>query len=131
MNFMNLLFVDYGFSTMSTLVPVFFIIILGVIIIQSIIGVLNWNKNNHSPRLSVEARIVDKRSDVSIHSHSGGDIGTHHNHRSTTYFVSFEFDSGDRLELRVPNHEYGYIVIGDTGILEFQGTRYLSFKRKL
>ena len=45
------------------------------------------------------------------------------------YFVTFEFESGDRLELPVDGSDYGLLVEGDTGKLSFQGTRYLGFQR--
>ena len=47
----------------------------------------------------------------------------------TTYYVTFEVESGDRIELVVPRSEYGFMVEGDQGKLTFQGTRYLSFDR--
>ena len=49
---------------------------------------------------------------------------------STTYYVTFEFESGDRSEFRVSGQEYGMLADEDLGILTFQGTRYLSFERK-
>lgn len=42
----------------------------------------------------------------------------------TTYYVTFEVESGDRIELIVPDREYGLMVEGD------QGTRYISFDRQ-
>ena len=48
---------------------------------------------------------------------------------STSYYVTFEVDSGDRMELCVSGEEYGMLVEGDCGKLSFQGTRYLSFER--
>ena len=47
----------------------------------------------------------------------------------TTYYVTFEVESGDRIELVVPSSEYGFMVEGDQGKLTFQGTRYISFDR--
>ena len=47
----------------------------------------------------------------------------------TRYFVTFEFESGDRLELMVDGSEYGLLAEGDCGMLSFQGTRYLGFVR--
>lgn len=47
----------------------------------------------------------------------------------TTYYVTFEVESGDRIELVVPSHEYGFMVEGDQGKLTLQGTRYISFDR--
>jgi hypothetical protein len=49
---------------------------------------------------------------------------------SSAYFVTFEADTGDRLELGVPDKEYGVLVEGDTGKLTFQGTRYKGFERE-
>ena len=52
-----------------------------------------------------------------------------HTSRSTSYYVTFEVESGDRLELRISGSEYGLLAEGDFGMLTFQGTRYLSFDR--
>ena len=43
--------------------------------------------------------------------------------------MTFQVDSGDRMELSVSGSEYGMLVEGDRGKLSFQGTRYLSFER--
>jgi hypothetical protein len=50
-------------------------------------------------------------------------------HNSTTYYATFEVESGDRLEFTVSGKEYGMLVEGDIGKLVFQGTRYHSFDR--
>ena len=68
-----------------------------------------------------------KRADVSHHRHDHG-AGMHHSH-STTYYVTFQVESGDRMELHVAGHEYGMLIEGDRGMLTFQGTRYLGFER--
>ena len=52
-------------------------------------------------------------------------------HHSTRYHVTFEVESGDRMELSLSGHEFGMLVEGDTGRLSFQGTRYLSFERDM
>jgi hypothetical protein len=52
-----------------------------------------------------------------------------HSSTSTSYYVTFEVESGDRMELHVEGHEYGLLVEGDKGDLSFQGTRYLGFVR--
>ncbi|MBQ3605380.1 MAG: DUF2500 domain-containing protein, partial [Muribaculaceae bacterium] len=84
--------------------------------------------NNNSPRLSVDAKIVDKRSHTSHHHHNHN--GHMHTSSSTSYYVTFEVQSGDRMELKVPRSEFGLLVEGDEGVLSFQGTRYLGFERK-
>ena len=46
------------------------------------------------------------------------------------YYVTFEVDSGDRIEFSMSGSEYGMLIEGDAGTLNFQGTRYLGFERK-
>ena len=104
-----------------------FALVIGVFIVSFVNGISQWNKNNQSPRLTVDARIVTKRADTSLHHHHANDI--HHTTRSTTYYVTFEVESGDRIELEVNGTEYGMLVEGDYGKLSFQGTRYLGFER--
>lgn len=114
------------FGIMEILFPCFFIAFFGIFIFIAVKGISQWNKNNHSPRLTVPARIVTKRTNVSHH-HNGTDM--HHHHTSTTYYVTFEVESGDRMELSMSGSEFGMLVEGDRGRLTFQGTRYLSFER--
>ena len=86
-----------------------FFLIFGVIAVMILVtlfrGLSQWNKNNHSPRLTVEAQVVTKRQSVSHH-HSG-------DHMSTT-----------------SSWYYGMLAEGDRGQLTFQGTRYVSFERE-
>ncbi len=105
-----------------------FFLIIAVFLVILIKGVSEWNKNNHSPRLAVQAKVVSKRQNVRRHHHGGAH---RHSSTSTSYYVTFEFESQDRLELHVSSQEYGYLVEGDTGTLTFQGTRYISFERSL
>jgi hypothetical protein len=53
-----------------------------------------------------------------------------HTSSSTTYYVTFEVESGDRMELKMTGEQFGLIAEGDKGRLTFQGTRYLGFDRK-
>ena len=50
--------------------------------------------------------------------------------RSVIEYVTFQVESGDRMELAVSGREYGMLAEGDIGKLTFQGTRYLAFKRE-
>lgn len=106
-----------------------FCLALGMILVSIFRGIGQWNKNNHSPRLTVEATVVAKRGDVSHHHHTDAN-GMGHTHTSTTYYVTFQVASGDRMELCVGGSEYGMLVEGDFGDLTFQGTRYLGFERR-
>ena len=114
----------FGFSF------VMFILVFGIVLFTFIKGISQWNKNNHSPRLTANAKVVTKTMNVSRHHHHHHNTHMHsHTSTSSTYYVTFEVESGDRMELIVPRSEYGLIVEGDQGKLTFQGTRYLSFER--
>ena len=102
-----------------------FFVLFGVIVFRLF---SQWNKNNHSPRLTVEATVVAKRQHTTHHHHSGVD-DFHHISSDTTYYATFQFESGDRLELVIPYSQFGYLVEGDRGRLSFQGTRFLGFER--
>ena len=125
--------VSYMFMLFEFMFPIIFIMVFGMIIFQFVTGIGTWHKNNQSPRLSVSATIVAKRENITHHSHANaGDLsGTHgyHSTSSTSYYVTFQVESGDRMELSVSGREYGMLAEGDIGKLTFQGTRYLSFER--
>ena len=109
------------FAIMDFIFPIFFIGFFVVFIVILLRALKQWNKNNHSPRLTVEATVVGRRG----HRSGGGPDHSVH----TSYYITFQVESGDRMELQIPAHEYGYIVEGDRGKLTFQGTRFISFER--
>ena len=106
----------------STGFPILFLamfgLVFGMIVSTLVKNAKNERKNDASPRLSSEATVVTKRTQVR------GD------HAHTTYFATFQFESGDRLELQIPHDRFGYLVEGDSGKLYFQGTRFLDFQRQ-
>ena len=120
----------FGFDFMFTIV---FVIVIGIFVVTIVRGIDTWNKNNHSPRLTVPAMVVSKRTDVSHHNHAvAGDITGAHGYTttsSTSYYVTFQVESGDRMEFSVTGTEYGILAEGEMGRLSFQGTRYLAFER--
>ena len=118
----------FGFGMFQIMFFIVFGLAISTVLISLIKGVKEWNKNNHSPRLTVPATVVTKRTDVTRR-RSGGTNGHHHYHTSTNYYVTFEVESGDRMELHMTGSEYGMLVEGDRGNLSFQGTRYLGFER--
>ncbi len=119
-------------SFMSNAFPVIFMLmfiaVFGTIIFTIFKGIGQWNKNNNSPVLTVDATVVAKRTDVSHRSHNTND--DNHYSSSTWYYTTFEVESGDRMELGVDGEEFGMLVEGDKGKLTFQGTRYKGFERK-
>ena len=126
MNMMGSFFWGGGFEILFFLM---FCLIFGMVIFTFIRGIGEWNKNNHSPRLTVDATVVTKRSQVSHHHHNASNNAMHTTH-STTYYVTFQVESGDRMELMVNGSEFGMLVEGDYGKLTFQGTRYIGIERK-
>ena len=116
------------FNAFGIMFTIVFVLVIGTFIVIAVKGIGQWNKNNHSPRLTVPATVVAKRTNVSHHRH-GGVNDHHHHHTSTSYYVTFQVESGDRMELQVAGTEYGLLIEGDRGNLTFQGTRYLGFDR--
>lgn len=120
------MFFSGGFTMFQVLFSFAFITILIVTLVQVFRGLAQWNKNNHSPRLTVDASVTAKRMQLSRHHNNA----THTHHTYTTYYVTFQVESGDRLELSVSAEEYGMLAEGDSGKLSFQGTRFLGFLRR-
>lgn len=106
-----------------------FIVIFGMFVLMFVKMIAEWNKNNHSPRLTVEATVVAKRDEVTTNHHNHGEHGMHTTH-TTWYYITFQVESGDRMEFSVGGSEYGMLIEGDHGKLTFQGTRYLGFERR-
>ena len=98
-----------GFDLLfSILFPILFLVVLGMILYTIIGNISTWNKNNHSPRLTVPATVVAKRTEVSRH-HTDNTMA----HTFTTYYVTFQVESGDRMELTVrgkPTFIIEYII---------------------
>lgn len=122
------------FYIFNVLFSIIFFCILALIIYNIVKNISTWNQNNHSERLTVPAKIVAKRTKVSQHQQpNAGDVTGAHGFTvmsSTSYYVTFELENGERMELSVKGPEYGMLAEGDTGALSYQGTRYLGFERK-
>ena len=115
------------FNIVQFMVPVIFILVFGIIIFSIIKGIGQWSNNNKQPVLSVKAKVVTKRA----HTTSTGGMNDNQtmNSSSTFYHVTFEVESGDRMELKISGSEFGLLAEGDVGKLTFQGTRYKNFER--
>ena len=110
------------FGIIEIIFPILFLgmfgLIFGLIVSTIAKNRKQERKNDASPRLTSEASVVTKRT------HVWGD------HSRTDYYATFQFESGDRLELKIPRDRFGYLVEGDKGKLHFQGTRFLDFQRQ-
>lgn len=114
---MEYFFMGGGFEAMFLLA---FVFIFGMILLMIVRGIGEWGKNNRSPRLDVLATVVSKRTHT---------MRNQNDMSSSSYYVTFQVESGDRMELRMGGREYGLLAEGDKGKLHFQGTRYLGFDR--
>ena len=110
----------YGLQGFAVFQVIFSLVFLAFLVTFLIIigkSFANKRKNDRSPALTTSATVVAKRI------HVWGD------HSHTNYYATFQVPSGDRMELQVPDYQYGYLVEGDQGSLTFRGTRFLSFER--
>ena len=117
----------FGFDLFQILFTILFVLVAVVIVVTVIRNLSQWHKNNQSPRLTVPATVVAKRTNVTHF--QGGNNGAQC-HTSTAYYATFQVESGDRMEFEISDMEYGMLAEGDRGMLTFQGTRYLNFRRE-
>ncbi|GAA4859831.1 hypothetical protein GCM10023310_43830 [Paenibacillus vulneris] len=108
------------FDAMFVIVP---LLIIGTLVFIIVKGLTTWASNNAAEVVHVPARVVSKRLEV-----SGGSGDTS---STTSYFVTFEFEDGRRIELRVRGSIHGLLVEGDYGKLNYQGTRFNDFQRDI
>ncbi|SDW54684.1 DUF2500 domain-containing protein [Paenibacillus sp. CF384] len=123
---------DRIFSFMSIVFPLIFLLVFGLIIYGIIASIRQSQRNNKQPVLTVQANIVNKRTEVrsrSNHQHNNDGFMNHSSSTSTDYYITFQVESGDRIEFEVSGQESGLLAEGDNGRLTFQGTRYLGFQR--
>lgn len=121
----------FMFNLFDFIFPIFFIAVLILVIVGFFSAFKQSRKNAKAPRITVEAKVITKRADVSHHRHnvSSNEMDNYYTTSSTSYFVTFEVESGDRFELSINGSDYGMIVEGDKGKLTFQGTKFISFQR--
>ena len=98
------LMIELGFGLFT------FLGMIGIVIFYII-------RNNRQSKLQVSATVVTKRTS---------------NHTKATdrhYFVTFQVESGDRIEFWVSSFQYSELKQDDCGILTFQGTRFIGFEK--
>jgi hypothetical protein len=111
---------SFMFSIFPLMFAAVFCFVIGMFVYVFATMIRQNRRNDNSPRLTVSASVVAKRDHHS----------RNRDHLHTSYYVTFQFESGDRLELIVPGGEFGLLCEGDQGKLTFQGTRYLGFERE-
>ncbi len=115
---------DFFFPIFSILFFIAFFSVFALIVSSAFREIKRERKNDQSPRLTVPAAVIGKREELRRY---GGQNGA--GRIRTQYYVTFQFESGDRMELPLEGYQYGMMVEGDRGNLTFQGTRFLNFER--
>lgn len=121
---------------MFSIVPIFMMIIFVIMFVGIISTIMKKFKekqyNDSQPRINAKVKVVSKRTSVnSSAGHSDSNGVYHSGSTSTRYYVTFQFESGDRGEFQLDGREYGLIAEGDVGTLLFQGRRFLEFNREV
>ena len=113
-------FPDDGFSgpSLAAFLPALIIplIVFGIIVTVIVVAVTKHAKQVSLPHTTATAKVIGKRTYVS------GGKGSY-----TTYFATFELDTGERIELKVSSRAYGLIMEQDRGQLVMQGKRLIDF----
>lgn len=119
MGLFNISFIIFliTFLLISLLSGAFFVFIIIYIVKQK-------SKDDAAPRLTVDARVIDKRTVSHRHHHHG-----HMSHRHYYHYVTFEFPDGQRTELRVTGSEFDSLAVADVGKLTLQGTRFIALEK--
>jgi hypothetical protein len=105
---------DFMFTLMPIIILIGFVVVLALMI-RAIAGNV---RNARAPRQTVYARVVAKRMQV-----WGDNSHTH-------YFITLEFENGERREFHDVKNLYGLVVEGDVGYAAIQGDWIVAFERR-
>ena len=107
---------------MNAVIPVLFFAVFALMLVFMGITVVrtmgNYKNNSKLPRISAHAKVVSRRTVSNISSDSVG---------PRRYFMTFEYDTGDRAEYAVSEDVYSYFDAGDEGTITVRGTEFISF----
>lgn len=122
-----------GFDMMFTIVPIIIVIVFVIVIIGIATNGVRYFNNVKSPRQSVFARVITKRMEVRHHT-SQSNMGNESMHSvnsssRTYYYITLEFDNGDRKEYLDVKNLFGLVVEGDEGYAAIQGDWIVAFER--
>src|SRR5690606_24754974 len=94
-------------------------------------GITSHFKNAKAPKESSYVRIVSKRMDVRHHTnhHNHDNIGHATSSSRTYYYITLEYDNGQRKEFLDVKNIYGLVTEGDTGYAARQGDWIVAFER--
>lgn len=112
---------NFMFSAVPIFIAVIFVVVFGLIIFSIASKIKENVRNNSMEETTKPARLIAKRT------HVWGGHGD--SSASTSYYVTFEDEKGDRAEFSVSDDFYGMCAEGDKGMLSHQGTRFIHFER--
>lgn len=116
---------SWMFDLTGTVIPIFLVVMIGIVAVSAGRGLLQWSRNNSSPMLTTPARIVSKRSELRQQQSQEEGVSSR-----TSYYITYETENGERMEFKVDGNVYGMSAEGDRGLLTYQGTRYHGFQRQ-
>ena len=99
---------------------------LGAIAYAAALWLMGWFRNSRSPKITVPALVAAKRTRI-IHLGSRGKGASN----KTVFYVYFELQNSDSLELLVSNGQFERLTEGDRGQLTFQGTWFIDFQKTI
>lgn len=124
----------YEPSIIDTGFPFIAILILGIILFNVVRGIVELERNNAQPEISVNAQVIDKgeKKNTNIHYNAGDMTGAHGIYMTDDifYYVTFQLENGEAMEFYVDAMEYEVLHKDDRGILSFQGTRFQGFQKE-
>lgn len=105
-----------------------FIVMFSIIIgLSLIIVVRQWWKNKHSPLIVTQSTISGKRIEEHyIRSKQSDDLG-YRTRKVLIYYITFNLEGGEHIELRTNESVYSDLKNGDCGKLTFKGSKYIGF----
>lgn len=123
------------FSILPIIFIAMFVLVFTFIIVVLVRALRHGSQNSKLPVLTVSAAVVAKRGDVNSYGGHVGRVDATDFHAVgsrtyTDYYATFQVQSGDRMELRLQDGQYGLIAEGDRGMLTFQGDSFISFERQ-
>ena len=106
------------------------LIISGITLAYIIARFLSERKKfKNSPIINERAFVLSKRTITrgKIHNDKQNDRITER--ISTGFFVTFQFENGDRMEFEISEKRYGVLIENDIGLLTYQYTKLINFER--
>ena len=109
-------------------------VLVGITILFSLVkAIRDWKYNQSQPILTVAARVVAKKADVTRGIRPNLARIEHDKFmaryaQTVKYYLAFILEDGQQLKFRVKRKEFDRIEKEDAGKLTYQGTRFLGFK---